>query len=94
MQLVFSTPGAPRGRGRIERFFATLTQMFLCDLPGYMPTKGSMRGKPTITLPELDRLLGAFFCGGLPQTSTYRDKDITIGTLGGRRLCPKNARFA
>lgn len=61
MRLVFSTPGVPRGRGRIERFFATLTQMFLCDLPGYVPPKGGMRGKPTLTLPELDRLLGTFF---------------------------------
>ena len=61
MQLVFSTPGIPRGRGRIERFFATLTQMFLCDLPGFVPPKGGMRGKPTLTLPELDRSLGAFF---------------------------------
>jgi hypothetical protein len=43
-------------------FFATLTQMFLCDLPGYVPPKGGMRGKPTLTLPELDRLPGAFFC--------------------------------
>jgi putative transposase len=60
IQLVFSIPGIPRGRGRIERFFATLTQMFLCDLPGYVPPKGGMRGKPAITLPELDRLLGAF----------------------------------
>jgi putative transposase len=60
MQLVFSTPGIPRGRGRIERFFATLTQMFLCDLSGYAPPKGGMRDKPTISLPELDRLLGAF----------------------------------
>jgi len=35
--------------------------MFLCDLLGYAPPKGGIRGKPTITLPELDRLLGAFF---------------------------------
>jgi putative transposase len=61
IQLVFSTPGIPRGRGRIERFFATLTQMFLCDLPGYVSPKGGMRGKPALTLPELDRSLGAFF---------------------------------
>ena len=50
MQLVFSTPGVPRGRGRIERFFATLAQMFLCDLPGYSPSKGAMRGKPTLIM--------------------------------------------
>ncbi len=29
MQLLFSTPGKPRGRGRIERFFGGLTSMFL-----------------------------------------------------------------
>jgi putative transposase len=61
IQLVFSTPGAPRGRGRIERFFATLAQMFLCDLPGYSPPKGAMRGKPTLTLRELDTLMRSFF---------------------------------
>jgi putative transposase len=61
IQLVFSTPGVPRGRGRIERFFATLAQMCLCDLPGYSPPKGAMRGKPTLTLNQLDSLLRSFF---------------------------------
>jgi hypothetical protein len=34
LRLIFS-PGHPRGRGRIERFFETVNQMFLSDLPGY-----------------------------------------------------------
>ena len=38
MQLVFSTPGKPRGRGRIERFFGVINSMFLSGLPGYTPT--------------------------------------------------------
>ncbi len=37
MQLVFSIPGQPRGRGKIERFFETVNQLLLCDLYGYMP---------------------------------------------------------
>lgn len=37
MELVFSFPGRPRGRGRIERFFETVNQLFLCTLPGYTP---------------------------------------------------------
>lgn len=37
MQLVFSLPGAPRGRGRVERFFSTVNQLLLCQLPGYTP---------------------------------------------------------
>jgi putative transposase len=35
--LVFSEPGMPRGRGKIERFFRTINQMLLCGLPGYTP---------------------------------------------------------
>ena len=38
MVLVFSTIGQPRGRGRIERFFQTVSQLCLCTLPGYAPT--------------------------------------------------------
>jgi putative transposase len=41
MVLVFSEPGMPRGRGKIERFFRTVNQLLLCDLPGYTPA-----GKP------------------------------------------------
>jgi putative transposase len=37
MGLVFSEPGMPRGRGKIERFFRTVNQMLLCGLPGYTP---------------------------------------------------------
>jgi putative transposase len=35
IRLVFSVPGKPQGRGRIERFFRTINEMFLCDLDGY-----------------------------------------------------------
>jgi putative transposase len=37
MALVFSEPGMPRGRGKIERFFRTVNQMLLRGLPGYTP---------------------------------------------------------
>ena len=35
--LVFSEPGMPRGRGKIERFFRTVNQLLLCGRPGYTP---------------------------------------------------------
>jgi putative transposase len=54
IRLVFSIPGKPRGRGRIERFFSTVNEMFLCELDGYAPTGGVVRGKPSLTLPEFD----------------------------------------
>jgi putative transposase len=59
MRLVFSTPGHPRGRGKIERFFGTVNQMFLCSLPGYID-RGAVRGEPTLTLSDLDRRFREF----------------------------------
>jgi putative transposase len=57
MQLVFSTPGQPRGRGRIERFFRTVNEMLLCTLDGYA---GKSRRKPSLTLDAFDALFKAF----------------------------------
>jgi putative transposase len=37
MQLVFSQVGRPRGRGKIERFFQSVEQLLLEQLPGYAP---------------------------------------------------------
>lgn len=59
MVLVFSEPGMPRGRGRIERFFNTINQLFLCTLPGYAPN-GAPPGASLLTLPELDARLRDF----------------------------------
>ena len=56
IRLVFSTPGVPRGRGRVERFFSTIDQMFLCTLPGFK----SSGGKKRLTLAEFDVLLHEF----------------------------------
>lgn len=54
MRLVFSTPGAPRGRGRIERFFETVQQMLLPGLPGYAPPGHGGSARPQWTLTQLD----------------------------------------
>lgn len=37
MHLVFSQPGRPRGRGKVERFFRTVKQLFLPGLSGVIP---------------------------------------------------------
>jgi putative transposase len=60
IRLVFSIPGKPRGRGRIERFFSTVNEMFLCELNGYAPAGGVVRGKPTLTLAEFDTRFRSF----------------------------------
>lgn len=60
MQLVFSLPGQPRGRGRIERFFGTVQQLLISELPGYAPAGGGMPGQAQLTLAELDRRFRTF----------------------------------
>ncbi len=60
IRLVFSMAGKPRGRGRIERFFSMVNEMFLCELDGYAPPGGSVREEPTLTLAELDSRLRTF----------------------------------
>jgi putative transposase len=52
MRLIFSAPGQPRGR--IERFFETVNQMFLCTLPGYIEA-GAVRGRAELTVTDMER---------------------------------------
>jgi putative transposase len=51
IRLIFSTVAKPRGRGKIERFFRSVSQVFLSGLPGYGP--GRTGGSAVLTLPEL-----------------------------------------
>jgi putative transposase len=59
MVLVFSLVGQPRGRGRIERFFQTVSQLCLCTLPSYAPP-GTPQPTTMLTLAELDEQLHHF----------------------------------
>ncbi|MEO0622264.1 MAG: Mu transposase C-terminal domain-containing protein [Pseudomonadota bacterium] len=60
IRLVFSLPGRPRGRGRIERFFETVNQMFLSELPGYLGPGGVRDRKRLLTLTAVERRLSEF----------------------------------
>jgi putative transposase len=51
IQLVFSAVGRPRGRGKIERFFRSLSQVLLQRLPGYKPAGSS--AKAVLSLAQL-----------------------------------------
>lgn len=51
IRLIFSTVGKPRGRGKIERFFRSVSQVFFSRMPGYGP--GRTGGSAVLTLPEL-----------------------------------------
>jgi putative transposase len=58
IELVFSWPGNPRGRGKMERLFRTVDQLFLCTQPGYSPN-GLASSDGLFSVEELDaRFLG------------------------------------
>jgi putative transposase len=59
MALVFSIAGKPRGRGKVERIFESVNQLFLCHQPGFTPA-GSPPARPVLSLPELDARLRTF----------------------------------
>jgi transposase InsO family protein len=50
IQLVHSTPGMPRGRGKIERFFGSVNELFLPGLPGHL-VRGVPASPPTKASP-------------------------------------------
>jgi putative transposase len=61
MRLVFSLPGRPRGRGKVERYMNTINLMCLSALPGYAPRGTRDRaGQARLSLAELDAALGTF----------------------------------
>lgn len=53
MELVFSQPGHPRGRGKIERFFRSVEQLLLPHLPGFVGEQEPASGS-CLTLAALD----------------------------------------
>lgn len=57
MQLIFSKIGVPRGRGKIERFFQSVNQLLLENLPGYIKNRKS---ESLLTIQELERKLEEF----------------------------------
>ncbi|WP_433381373.1 DDE-type integrase/transposase/recombinase [Streptosporangium sp. CA-115845] len=64
IRLVFSLPGQPRGRGKIERLFAIVHQMCLSTLPGYAPASLPDRaGQAQLSLTQLDEALNTWIVG-------------------------------
>ncbi|MDP9890038.1 putative transposase [Arthrobacter oryzae] len=62
IQLIHSQIGVPQGRGKIERFYGTVTTELLPHLPGYIPhgTRGRPISPPELTLQQLDTILETF----------------------------------
>jgi putative transposase len=62
IQLIHSQIGVPQGRGKIERFYGTVTTELLPHLPGFIPhgTRGRPISPPELRLQQLDGILETF----------------------------------
>ena len=62
VRLIHSRVGVPQGRGKIERFYGTVTTELLPHLPGHIPhgTNGHPSTVPTLTLRQLDGIFEQF----------------------------------
>ena len=88
IQLVFSIPGKPRGRGRIERFFSTVNEMFLCELDGYV-TGGAMRGKPLLTLAEFEAHFRTFLLNVYHRRECSETKSLPAERWESKGFLPR-----
>lgn len=67
IQLIHSTAGKPRGRGKVERLFRSINQLLLPGLPGHL-VGGQLASPPGLTLAQLDAALHGFVVGEYHQT--------------------------
>lgn len=69
IQLIHSRIGVPQGRGKIERFYGTVTTELLPHLPGHIPhgTNGKPITPATLTLAQLDGIVERFIVTGYNQ---------------------------
>lgn len=66
IQLVHSLVGRPQGRGKLERFFGTVTTELLPGLAGHL-VHGKAVTPPALTLTQLDTAIGAWITGTYHQ---------------------------
>ena len=87
IRLIHSRTGVPQGRGKIERFYGTITTELLPHLPGHIPhgTNGAPITAPTLTLEQLDSIVERFIVteyNGRPHSETREVPDQRWGASG------------
>jgi putative transposase len=77
IRLIHSRVGVPQGRGKIERFYGTITTELLPHPPGHIPhgTHGTPVTAPALTLEQLDGILEQFIVtayNARPHSQTHQ----------------------
>ncbi|MBC7594109.1 MAG: DDE-type integrase/transposase/recombinase [Kineosporiaceae bacterium] len=77
IQLIHSRVGVPQGRGKIERFYGTITTELLPHLPGHIPhgTNGIPITPASLTLRQLDEILERFIVDEYNQRPHSQTKE-------------------
>lgn len=80
IRLIHSMVGRPRGRGKIERFFESVTQVLLPRLPGYAPTGTAPNAALTLAemAEELERFLVDEYHHEVHTTTRFKPQDRWI----------------
>ena len=90
IRLINSMVGRPRGRGKIERFFESVSQVLLPRLPGYGP--GGAVQKAELTLAEMATELERFLVDEYHNETAHDDGIQAAGAVDVRRFpaaaCP------
>lgn len=84
---IFSVPGKPRGRGRVERFFSTVNQKFLSNLPGYID--GKKPYEHLLTLKQLDEKMRDFLVNQYHYTTHSATKMPPISRWNQKDFIPR-----
>jgi hypothetical protein len=94
IRLIFSLQGKPRGRGRIEQFFSTVNEMFLCELDGYAPVGSAVRGKAGADAGRVRCPAAVIFPGRLPSAWMFGNKGSSGRALGSQWIPTADTWFA
>ncbi|MBG6215292.1 MULTISPECIES: Mu transposase C-terminal domain-containing protein [unclassified Cryobacterium] len=91
IRLIHSRTGVPQGRGKIERFYGTITTELLPHLPGHIPhgTNGRPITAPTLTLEQLDSIVERFIVTEYNSRAHSETREIPDQRWGASGFIPR-----
>lgn len=91
IQLIHSRIGVPQGRGKIERFYGSITTELLPHLPGHIPhgTNGEPITPPTLTLEQLDSIMEQFIVTEYHQRPHSETGEVPAHRWGASGFIPR-----